>query len=276
MGHMQHFSYGLLTPVLSYLAACTGAAVGLRCTVRALRETGRSRRNWLMLGATAIGSGIWTMHFIAMLGFGVSGSVIRYDVPLTLISLGVAIVVVGAGVFTVGYGEATTRSLLLGGVGTGLGVATMHYTGMAAVRVNGAVGYNTLLVVASVVIAIVAATAALWIVTRVQDFLGAMIAALVMGLAVSSMHYTAMAALRVDLHAEHTALSGATALQFILPLTIGMAAFLCITSVMIAVSPMDEDPVATSVPALDSTVETTDTWTWRTPLERQDSGRRRR
>jgi hypothetical protein len=97
-----------------------------------------------------------------------------------------------------------------------------------------------------------------------------------MGLAVSSMHYTAMAALRVDLHAEHTALSGATALQFILPLTIGMAAFLCITSVMIAVSPIDEDPVATSVPALDSTVETTDTWTWRTPLERQDSGRRRR
>ena len=276
MGHMQHFSYGLLTPVLSYLAACTGAAVGLRCTVRALRETGRSRRNWLMLGATAIGSGIWTMHFIAMLGFGVSGSVIRYDVPLTLISLGVAIVVVGAGVFTVGYGEATTRSLLLGGVGTGLGVATMHYTGMAAVRVNGAVGYNTLLVVASVVIAIVAATAALWIVTRVQDFLGAMFAALVMGLAVSSMHYTAMAALRVDLHPEHTALSGATALQFILPLTIGMAAFLCITSVMIAVSPIDEDPVATSVPALDSTVETTDTWTWRTPLERQDSGRRRR
>ena len=276
MGHMEHFSYGLLTPVLSYLMACTGAAVGLRCTVRALRETGRSRRNWLMLGATAIGSGIWTMHFIAMLGFGVSGSVIRYDVPLTLISLGVAIVVVGAGVFTVGYGEATTRSLLLGGIGTGLGVATMHYTGMAAVRVNGTVGYNTLLVVASVVIAIVAATAALWIVTRVQDFLGAMIAALVMGLAVSSMHYTAMAALQVDVHAEHTALSGATALQFILPLTIGMAAFLCITSVMIAVSPIDEEPVPTSVPALDSAAETTGTWTWRTPLERQDSGRRRR
>jgi NO-binding membrane sensor protein with MHYT domain len=273
---MEHFSYGLLTPVLSYLMACTGAAVGLRCTVRALRETGRSRRNWLMLGATAIGSGIWTMHFIAMLGFGVSGSVIRYDVPLTLISLGVAIVVVGAGVFTVGYGEATTRSLLLGGIGTGLGVATMHYTGMAAVRVNGTVGYNTLLVVASVVIAIVAATAALWIVTRVQDFLGAMIAALVMGLAVSSMHYTAMAALQVDVHAEHTALSGATALQFILPLTIGMAAFLCITSVMIAVSPIDEEPVPTSVPALDSPAETTGTWTWRTPLERQDSGRRRR
>ena len=276
MGHMEHFSYGLLTPVLSYLMACTGAAVGLRCTVRALRETGRSRRNWLMLGATAIGSGIWTMHFIAMLGFGVSGSVIRYDVPLTLLSLGVAIVVVGAGVFTVGYGEATTRSLLLGGIGTGLGVATMHYTGMAAVRVNGTVGYNTLLVVASVVIAIVAATAALWIVTRVQDFLGAMIAALVMGLAVSSMHYTAMAALQVDVHAEHTALSGATALQFILPLTIGMAAFLCITSVMIAVSPIDEEPVPTSVPALDSPAETTGTWTWRTPLERQDSGRRRR
>src|ERR687891_2889755 len=130
MGHMEHFSYGLLTPVLSYLMACTGAAVGLRCTVRALRETGRSRRNWLMLGATAIGSGIWTMHFIAMLGFGVSGSVVRYDVPLTLISLGVAIVVVGAGVFTVGYGEGTRRSPPRGGVGAGWGGGGLYFTGL--------------------------------------------------------------------------------------------------------------------------------------------------
>ncbi len=137
MGHMHHFSAGWLSPVLSYAMACVGSALGLRCTVRALTAEGRSRRNWLLTASVAIGSGIWTMHFIAMLGFGVTGSAIRYDVPLTLLSLLVAVLVVGAGVFTVGYGPARLRSLLLGGLGTGLGVAAMHYLGMAALRLHG-------------------------------------------------------------------------------------------------------------------------------------------
>ncbi|MGH3326029.1 MAG: MHYT domain-containing protein, partial [Streptomyces sp.] len=83
---MHHFTYGWLTPTLSFVMACVGSALGLRCTVRALAATGRSRRNWLLTAALAIGSGIWTMHFIAMLGFGVSGSAIRYNVPLTVLS----------------------------------------------------------------------------------------------------------------------------------------------------------------------------------------------
>lgn len=241
MGQLHHFSYGLLTPVVSYLMACTGAAVGLRCTVRALGASGSTRRNWLLMGAAAIGSGIWTMHFIAMLGFGLEGSDVRYDIPLTLLSLVVAIAVVGGGVFTVGYGRSTTRSLVIGGIGTGLGVATMHYTGMAAVRVSGTVDYNPLLVGASVAIAVAAATAALWIVIRVQRFSGAMAASLVMGLAVSSMHYTAMAALRVELDPSLSVLSGATAGEFIFPLALGMMSLLFITSVIIAVSPIDDE-----------------------------------
>jgi NO-binding membrane sensor protein with MHYT domain len=240
MGQMEHFSYGLLTPIVSYLMACTGAAVGLRCTVRALNATGSTRRNWLLMGATAIGSGIWTMHFIAMLGFGVTGSAVRYDVPLTLLSLVVAIAVVGLGVFTVGYGRSTSRSLVIGGLAAGLGVATMHYTGMAAVQVSGSLGYNPVLVALSVMIAVAAATAALWIVIRVQRFSGAMIAALVMGVAVSAMHYTAMAALRAGIDDGGAVLSGATAMEFIFPLSLGMAGFLLITSVFIAVSPVDD------------------------------------
>lgn len=87
MGHLDHAALGWLTPVLSYVMACVGAALGLRCTVRALSATGRSRRNWLLTAASAIGTGIWTMHFVAMLGFGVTGTEIRYDVPLTVLSL---------------------------------------------------------------------------------------------------------------------------------------------------------------------------------------------
>ncbi len=89
--------------------ACTGAALGLRCTVRALAATGRVRRNWLLTAASAIATGIWTMHFTAMLGFGVSGTDIRYDVPLTLASLVVAMLFVCAGVFAVGRHPAGSR-----------------------------------------------------------------------------------------------------------------------------------------------------------------------
>lgn len=112
MGHLDHATFGWLTPVLSYAMASIGAALGLRCTVRALGTHGRSRRNWLLTAASALGTGIWTMHFVAMLGFGVTGTDIRYDVPLTLLSLLVAMLVVGAGVFTVGYSRDRSRALL--------------------------------------------------------------------------------------------------------------------------------------------------------------------
>src|SRR5919201_5724678 len=116
MGHLDHAAFGWLTPVLSYVMACVGAALGLRCMVRALAATGRSRRNWLINGAMAIGTGIWTMHFLAMLGFGVTGSDVRYDVPLTVLSLLVAIAVVGVGVFAVGYSGSKTLAVLIGGL----------------------------------------------------------------------------------------------------------------------------------------------------------------
>ena len=111
MGHLDHAAFGLLTPVLSYAMAVIGAALGLRCTVRALDASGRSRRNWLITAASAIGTGIWTMHFVAMLGFAVRGTDIRYNVPLTILSLLVAMLVVGAGVFCVGFGrDRVTRA----------------------------------------------------------------------------------------------------------------------------------------------------------------------
>ncbi|QNE73350.1 hypothetical protein F0344_00775 [Streptomyces finlayi] len=144
MGHLDHATFGWLTPALSYAMASIQAALGPRCTVRALDTSGRSRRNWLITAASAIGTGIWTMHFVAMLGFGVTGTDIRYDVPLTLFSLLVAMVMVGAGVFAVGYGRGRTRALLIGGLTTGLGVAGMHYIGMAALRLHGSIRYDPL------------------------------------------------------------------------------------------------------------------------------------
>ncbi|UFR05993.1 hypothetical protein KBP30_34600 [Streptomyces sp. Go40/10] len=246
MGHLDHAAFGWLTPVLSYVMACTGAALGLRCTVRALATTGRSRRNWLVTAASAIGTGIWTMHFVAMLGFRVSGSDIRYNVPLTILSLLVAMVVVCAGVFVVGYSRDRRRALFLGGLTTGLGVASMHYLGMAAVRLHGDVGYDPVLVGLSVLIAVVAATAALWAGLNITSPLAVTVASLVMGAAVSSMHYTGMFAVSVSVDPSGDTLPGATAMQFIFPLAVGLGSYLFITSAFVALSPTADEREASA------------------------------
>ncbi|MEV4918270.1 MHYT domain-containing protein [Streptomyces tirandamycinicus] len=244
MGHLDHATFGWLTPVLSYAMACIGAALGLRCTVRALDATGRSRRNWLLTAASAIGTGIWTMHFVAMLGFGVTGTDIRYNVPLTILSLAVAVAVVGVGVFAVGHSRERVRALLLGGLTTGLGVASMHYLGMAALRLHGDVSYDPLLVVLSVVIAVVAATAALWAALNIRSPRAVAVASLVMGAAVSSMHYTGMFAVRVSVAPSDAALPGATTMQFIFPLAVGLGAYLFLTSAFVALTPTARERAA--------------------------------
>lgn len=244
MGSMSELGFGWITPVLSYVMACVGSALGLRCMVRALAATGRSRRNWLINAAMAIGTGIWTMHFIAMLGFRVTGTDVRYDVPLTVLSLLVAIVVVGVGVFAVGYLRSRTLAVLLGGLVAGVGVATMHYIGMAAMRLSGAVSYDPMIVALSVVIAVAAATAALWATLTIHGPASALGASMVMGIAVSAMHYTGMAAVHVHVHATPDAVDGATPMQFIFPLTVVLGSYLFLTSAFVALSPGARRPIA--------------------------------
>lgn len=237
-GTVDGFSYGLVTPVVAYLMACLGGALGLRCTTRALLVAHSWRLGWLALGSAAIGSGIWTMHFIAMMGFSVHEAPIHYDKPTTYASLGVAIVMVGVGIFIVGYRGASGTALFTGGTITGLGIASMHYLGMAGMRLNGKLEYNTLTVAASVVIAMVAATAALWAAGQVRGLLWSVGASLVMGLAVSGMHYTGMAALSVHLHTTPYATPGDSPASLLAPMLIGPLAFLCLAGAVVVFDPL--------------------------------------
>ncbi|MER5730393.1 MHYT domain-containing protein [Streptomyces sp. NPDC002138] len=246
MGHLDHAAYGWLTPVLSYVMACIGSALGLRCTVQALAATGRSRRNWLLTAASAIATGIWTMHFVAMLGFGVTGTEIHYNVPLTLLSLAGALMVVGAGVFAVGYGRDRGRALVLGGLTTGLGVASMHYLGMAALRMHGRVSYDPLAVGLSIAIAVIAATAALWAAVNIKSPVAVALASLVMGAAVSSMHYTGMLAVSVRVTPSDAPLPGAPLMQFVFPLAVCLGSYLFITSAFVALSPSADERAASA------------------------------
>ncbi|WAU80329.1 hypothetical protein O1Q96_11530 [Streptomyces sp. Qhu-G9] len=237
-GTIDGFSYGLVTPLVAYLMACLGGALGLRCTTRSMLVTRSWRPGWLALGSAAIGSGIWTMHFIAMMGFSVRETPIHYDKPMTFASLGVAILMVGIGIFIVGYRGASGTALFTGGTITGLGVASMHYLGMAGMRLNGKLEYNTFTVGASVLIAVAAAIAALWAAGQVRGFLWSVGASLVMGLAVSGMHYTGMAALSVHLHSAASTPSGDSPASLLAPLMIGPLAFLLLAGVVVMFDPL--------------------------------------
>nr|BFD94468.1 MHYT domain-containing protein [Kitasatospora sp. Xyl93] len=241
MGTLNHLSLGWLTPVLSYLMACAGAALGLRCTLRGLAASGPARRNWLITAAAAIGSGIWTMHFVAMFGFTVDGTELRDNVPLTVLSLVVAVLVTGLGLTVVCYGRHRGLALLSGGVTTGLGVAAMHYLGMAALRMHGGLHYDAGTVALSVLVAVGAATAALWAAVTIRNVYAAAAAAMAMGLAVSCMHYIGMAAVHVRLEPTRTGLGGVSPMEFVFPLAVGLGSFLFLASAFVALSPTAQE-----------------------------------
>ncbi|MCX4880018.1 MHYT domain-containing protein [Streptomyces sp. NBC_00847] len=237
-GTVDGFSYGLVTPLVAFFMASLGGALGLRCTTRSMVVSHSWRPGWLALGSGAIASGIWTMHFVAMMGFKVKQTPIHYDRTMTFASLGVAIVMVGIGIFIVGYKGAKGTALFTGGTITGLGIASMHYLGMAGMRLNGQLEYNTVTVAVSVVIAMAAATAALWAAGQVRGFLWSVGASLVMGLAVSGMHYTGMAALSVHIHDTGAPTAGASPAELLWPMLVGPLAFLLLAGAVVVFDPL--------------------------------------
>jgi NO-binding membrane sensor protein with MHYT domain len=243
---VHNFSYGLLTPALGYAMSCLGCFLGLRCTTRARAVRGASRVRWLLLAAVSIAvAGVWGMHFIAMLGFAIPGQVIRYSVPVTILSMLIAVVVVSAGLLIVGLGGAGPARLLGGGVIVGLGVAAMHYVGMSAMRMPDHMGYSSFLVLLSVIIAVVTGTVALWAALWLDSLWAALGACLLMGVGVSAMHYTGMAALHVhrDLTAGGLAgaLGGASASSFLGPLIFGVAVLTMVLTAAISLSPTEAE-----------------------------------
>lgn len=222
--HAHHFAYGPLTPALAYSMSFIGSLLGLQCTsrARAVKETGR-KVWWLAGGALAIGgAGIWVMHFIAMLGFTIPGARINYDVPLTLFSALLAVLVVGIGLVFVAFSSGGWKPVLLAGVFAGGGIAVMHYTGMAAMHAGASLSYDRRFVALSLLIAIVAATAGLWFTLRVRGWPATVGAALVMSAAVTGMHYTGMAALQVGA-AMTPRPGGVAAGNLLVPLIVGVS-----------------------------------------------------
>ena len=240
----NNFTFGLLTPILAYLMSCTGGFIGLRCTTRAYAYRGGARVRWLALAALSIGvTGIWVMHFIGMLGYSVAGQTVHFDVAITVASLVVAVVVVFGGLLIVGFGRPTATNLVVAGVITGIGVSAMHYLGMAAISLQATMKYSLPLVALSVLIGIVAATAALWAALRLRGLWSTLGASLIFGLGVSAMHDTGVAAMQMDRLAPgvHVTVAGPTAAVFLLPLLIGIGVISIIMSAVLVFSPTETE-----------------------------------
>jgi NO-binding membrane sensor protein with MHYT domain len=224
---VHHFAHGPINPAAAYALAFLGAVLALACTARARAATTGSRRaRWLVTAAFALGGGIWLMHFTAMLGFDVPESPVRYDAATTLVSAVLAVAVVGCGLGLVGSGRRAAWKIILGGGFTGVGVAAMHYTGMAAMRIAGFVEYDLHIVGASVLIAVVAAIVALWLSVTVRGRGPIIVSGLIMALAVCGMHYTGMAALRVELITDGAPVAGIDPIALVLPIVVSATAAL--------------------------------------------------
>ncbi len=235
--HVHHFDMGLWLLFLAYIVSVTGSVVGLACTRQsAATADTRDRLRWLAMASIAIGGvAIWLMHFIAMLGFAIPNSVVRYNLGWTVASAVLSISAVFVGLITIGR-TVDLRRLIAGGVITGLAVALMHYTGMWAVQTQGAIAYDKGLVALSILIAVVAATAALWFTLVLESPVLRFVAGLVMGIAVVGMHYTGMAAVRVTVDRTAQVPGGLEVFSFLFPVfVIGLLALaIPITAVMLA------------------------------------------
>ncbi|MGT2485226.1 MHYT domain-containing protein [Methylobacterium oryzae CBMB20] len=241
---MVHTGYNPALVALSIGLAVFASYTALDLGARIRGPVAGPRWPWIAGAALAMGGGIWSMHFVGMLAFEM-GLPAAYDIGLTLLSFAIAVAVTGAAFLWVARVGNGSGGLLVAGPLMGLGVAGMHYTGMAALRIPGDLAYSPAVVALSVAIAVTAATAALWLSFRQHGVWQKLVAACVMGLAVAGMHYTGMAAATITAeaagaHGAHPA-TGAPG-QLNLALYIAGATFLILFLAMLA-SSLDQQRV---------------------------------
>jgi PAS domain S-box-containing protein len=193
------YSYDISLVLLSVVIAILTSYAALSLSSRILKLSGWVLRYWIFAGSLAMGVGIWAMHFIGMLAF--HGPVpLAYNIPITIGSLFVAVLASYVALYLLQKG-LTKQWLVVGALVMGLGIIVMHYVGMAAIKMVPPITYNPVLVGFSVVIAILASGISLWlaskqnaIILNFSDRVRKISSSIIMGVAISGMHYTGMKA----------------------------------------------------------------------------------
>ena len=227
-------SYELPQVALSVLIAISASYAALDLAGRVTAASGRARLVWLIGGSTAMGIGIWAMHYIGMLAFRLPVPV-EYNWPTVLLSLLAGILCSAFALVVVSRRRMGLTYALSGSTIMGCGIVAVHYIGMAAMRLPAECWFDFRVVALSVVLAVVFSFAALWLAFYFRDEpkntawrrLGS---ALVMGVAISAMHYTGMAAATfvpagpaLDLHAVSVSSLGTLGIAAATLLVLGLA-----------------------------------------------------
>lgn len=194
------FSYDLALVILSILIVVAASYTALDLASRVAQTSGMVKRAWLGAAALVLGGGIWAMHFIAMLALHV-GIPISYDFSLTALSFFIAVACTGIALYAAGLWGYSLGGLLLSGIFMGLGIVAMHYTGMAAIRLPGAISTDMTYGGAAIVLAISASTVAIWLAYRRHSIGQRLVAACALGAGIAGMHYVAMAGVTFDVQA---------------------------------------------------------------------------
>ncbi|MDG2521562.1 EAL domain-containing protein [Caulobacter segnis] len=189
---MEHDLRLVVVAAVVCFAACMTA---FRLFSRIRGSQGMVRAAWLLLTGLVAGSGVWATHFIAMLAYA-PGLPTGYEPLGTLASLMIAVVVIGGG-FAVGAARRDSDNQVAGGVLIGLGVAAMHYEGMAAFQTQGEIVWEHAIVGASVLFGVVGAVAALLVAGRARTLSRQLMAGSLFAMGVCALHFTSMGAITV-------------------------------------------------------------------------------
>ncbi len=233
-------SYNYALVALSVLIAMFASYAALDLAGRVTAAVGRTRAVWLLGGAGAMGTGIWSMHYIGMLAF-VLPIPVAYHWPTVLLSLFAAILASVIALYVVSRQKMGGSQAVAGSVLMGAGIASMHYIGMAAMRLPAICRFNSFLVVLSVVFAILISLAALWITFHFRDEKTGigwekLAGAVVMGAAIPVMHYTGMAAASFTPSSMPTDLSHAVSISTLGTAGIAAATFIVLGLVLLTSS----------------------------------------
>lgn len=233
-------TYDTWLVIASLLMAMLASYTALDMAGRVASAQGKAARWWLAGGSVAMGIGIWSMHFLGMLAFRLPIAM-SYDPSITLLSLLIAAASSAFALCMVCQDELSWTRLSLSALLMGSGVCAMHYTGMAAMRMTPEIQYDPWLFSLSVVIAVLASGAALWIAFHLRRRsshvrLMQVGAAMVMGLAIAGMHYTGMAAARFPANSicrmAHSGVSAEWVALLIIVFGLAVLSIALITSVL--------------------------------------------
>lgn len=237
---MLHVSWDPVLIGISFVVAFIASFIALDSAGKATISNQRESAFWRLSGGATLGMGIWSMHFIGMLAMKMTMP-ISYHLPLTAFSFVIALVSATLAITIAISGKTlSTKRLAVATSVLSSGVVTMHYVGMAAIIEHAAIAWNSALILLSVVIAVVASGAGLWLAFHLRQntrraLVHRLIAALVMALAIASMHYTGMGAATFT-HAGHALHSGITSLELSIWVS---ATTLVILGIMLVISMVD-------------------------------------